>query len=212
MERLSLVDGAVVETVGAEILILLPGSTETVRLAGKAADVVRRIQSGEVVLASEESTALLMKGGIVTIPPGVSRRGFLRAGALGVGAGMSVLALPTAALASSTIPLEGVWFVLGSPATAYFLINGYDFPDVGDSDETPPGAPAPGNLRFGDEEYSVSSWRSSEDTTLDGDFVLWSTTESDFDWTAFVGSALTLSATFRWAGQSYSGTFVYSPV
>ena len=98
-KKVSLVPGVVVEEVGNGLLVMVPGSQDVLSLSGRAAEVVRSVQSG-VSVAEDSAVAELAGLGVVEVS-GVSRRGLIKAGAIGAGAGIAVLAMPGVAAASS---------------------------------------------------------------------------------------------------------------
>lgn len=102
--------GVLVETVGAELLVVVPGTLEALRLTGEAASTLAKVQAGIKVDPTSPEVAELMSRGIVEIP-GISRRGLIKAGAIGAGAGIAVLAMPSAAFASSGI--SGIEYLNG---------------------------------------------------------------------------------------------------
>ena len=95
-----LVSGVVVEQVGDDVLVVVPGTTEALCLSGEAAETVLTIQAGQSVSSTDPVVGELVARGVVEVP-GLSRRGLIRAGAVGAGAGIAVLALPSVAAASS---------------------------------------------------------------------------------------------------------------
>jgi hypothetical protein len=97
--KVSLAKGVVVEEVGSDVVVMVPESIEALRLSGDAADVVRAIQLGSTVSPGALVSDLFRLG--VVDSAGVSRRGLLRAGAIGAGAGIVVLSMPGVATASS---------------------------------------------------------------------------------------------------------------
>lgn len=97
--RFRLAQGVVVEDVGNDLIVMVPGSTEVLSVSGVAATVVRKIQSGETVPVTAV-TDELAKAGVLESST-LSRRGLIKAGAIGAGAGIAVLAMPTVAAASS---------------------------------------------------------------------------------------------------------------
>lgn len=105
--------GVIVETVGAELLVVVPGTLEALRLTGEAASTLAKVQAGTKVDPTSPEAAELMSRGIVEIP-GISRRGLIKAGAISAGAGIAVLAMPSAAFASSGTSgieyLNGVYY------------------------------------------------------------------------------------------------------
>jgi hypothetical protein len=108
--RVLISSGVISERVGNELLVIVPGRTDTVRLTGHAADLFLAIQAGSEVNASDPFVADLVDLGIVQAS-GMSRRGLIKAGAIGAGAGIAVLAMPSVAAASSdsVVDLEGYW-------------------------------------------------------------------------------------------------------
>ena len=102
--RVSLVEGVIVESLGEELIVLVPGSMEIVRLDGDPANLLRRIMNGEPPSSSDsDSMSLLGQFGLLK-SSAVSRRSVLRAGAVATGAGIALLSFPSAAAASSTGP------------------------------------------------------------------------------------------------------------
>jgi hypothetical protein len=99
MKKVSLAPGVVVEEVGNGVLVMVPGSQDVLSLTGPSADVVRSVQSG-VSVAEDSAVAELAGLGVVEVS-GVSRRGLIKAGAIGAGAGIAVLAMPGVAAAAS---------------------------------------------------------------------------------------------------------------
>lgn len=97
----SLAAGLVVETVGEDLLVLVPRSAEAIRLTGSAAEIVSALQAGGSVSDATPGVDELKALGIVTVGSGLSRRVLLRGGAIGLGSVAAVLAMPTAAAASS---------------------------------------------------------------------------------------------------------------
>jgi hypothetical protein len=86
------------ERVGENLLVMAPGGADVMKLTVEQDQVLNRIIAGEPV-GSSAVTEQLVELGLVTATSGITRRGVLSAGA--VGAGLAVLSLPTAALASS---------------------------------------------------------------------------------------------------------------
>jgi hypothetical protein len=99
MKKVSLSPGVVVEEVGNGVLVMVPGSQDVVSLSGRAAEVVRSVQSGFSVV-DDSLVAELAGLGVVEVS-GISRRGLIKTGAIGAGAGIAVLAMPGVAAASS---------------------------------------------------------------------------------------------------------------
>jgi hypothetical protein len=99
--RFELVEGVLLEQVGGDLLVAVPGSLETLRLTGDVANTLRAIHSGVAVDFVGSDITDLIKLGVVADRSKVSRRGVVRAGVVGVGAGIAVLAMPSVAAASS---------------------------------------------------------------------------------------------------------------
>ena len=117
--RVQVVSGVSHEVVADQVIVYVPGvgheSPRTaVQLSGDTADVFLRVVSGDegVTVETEHVSELVAVGVLVSEGSNVfSRRSALKAGAVGVGAGITVLALPQAAAASSVpIELQGTWF------------------------------------------------------------------------------------------------------
>jgi hypothetical protein len=112
--RFELVEGVLLQQVGGDLLVVVPDSLETLRLSGDVAITLLAIHRGEAVDCVGPNINDLIKLGIVSDRSKVSRRGLIRAGAVGVGAGIAVLALPSAAAASS-LRITGQYFFAGVP-------------------------------------------------------------------------------------------------
>ena len=126
--RVQVVSGVSHEVVADQVIVYVPGvgheSPRTaVQLSGDTADVFLRVVSGDesVTADTEHVSELVAVGVLVSEGSGVfSRRSALKAGAVGVGAGITVLALPQAAAASSVpIELEGTWFLPGADSMLF---------------------------------------------------------------------------------------------
>lgn len=101
----TLAPGVIIEEVAGELMVISPVTEGVIKLSGEAAEMVRRIQVGLPVDLSSALGAELVSLGIVAEPAGMSRRGLLTAGAIGAGAGIAVLAMPSVAAAASD-PVE----------------------------------------------------------------------------------------------------------
>jgi hypothetical protein len=99
--QVTISSGVISERVGDELLVIVPGRTGTVRLTGYAADLFLDIRAGTKVDTADLVVADLVDLGI-TQASGMSRRGLIKAGAIGAGAGIAVLAMPGVAAASSS--------------------------------------------------------------------------------------------------------------
>lgn len=100
LKDFSVAPDAVVEVVGADVLVHLPGSSEVIRLSGATAEAFLAIQAGEQVDSLDKAVHDLVAIGVVQ-SRGLSRRDLVKAGAIGAGAGIALLAMPSIAAASS---------------------------------------------------------------------------------------------------------------
>ena len=103
-----LAKGVIVENVGPDLLLVVPGRVHALRLTGDAAEAFLKIQAGGYVDSNNPVVKELASQGVVELP-GVSRRGLIKAGAVGAGAGIAVLAMPGAAAASSPSGITGTY-------------------------------------------------------------------------------------------------------
>lgn len=101
MRDISLTDGVLVETLGDTVIVMTPGKDGVVTLEGELATIVRNLQAGTPVSATTAGVSELVDLGIVQGSPNPSRRSVLRVGAIGAGAGIAALAMPSVAAASS---------------------------------------------------------------------------------------------------------------
>jgi len=97
---LSVMPGVIVERVGDDLLVIVPGNSEVVALSGLPAQVLLDVKVGQRVDSTDPALRDLIDLGIVSAP-GFSRRGLLKAGAIGAAAGVAVLAMPGVAAAAS---------------------------------------------------------------------------------------------------------------
>jgi hypothetical protein len=104
--RITVPTGVVAQRVGKDLMVLVPGRAEVVTLTGEAAEVFLDIQAGRAVHARDDIVSGLDAQGVIEIP-GVSRRGLIKAGAIGAGAGIAVLSMPNVAAAASSSPIDG---------------------------------------------------------------------------------------------------------
>jgi hypothetical protein len=87
--------------VGEDVVIMLPRATEVIRISGDAASAIRAIEAGDTPVLHSAIVADLMERGVVVFKTGMSRRALITSGAIGVGAGIAVMAMPSVAAASS---------------------------------------------------------------------------------------------------------------
>ena len=95
--------GVIVEDLGSDSAVFVPGVSEVLTLSGDAAEVIRRVRSGESVEGAEAVLSDLVARGVIQPVGGMSRRGVVRAGVIGAGAGVAALAMPSVAAASSPV-------------------------------------------------------------------------------------------------------------
>jgi hypothetical protein len=93
--------GVIVERVGKDLMVIVPGNTDVVSLTGRPAEVLLEVAAGRKVDSAEPALRDLVDLGIVSASS-LSRRGLIKAGAIGAGAGIAVLAMPGVAAASSS--------------------------------------------------------------------------------------------------------------
>ena len=138
-KTLTLAPGAVIEPVGNDVMVMIPGNTDILRISGPAADTLRTIVAGQPIDPTTPTVLELANQGIIS-PSGMSRRGLIRAGAIGTGAGIAALTMPSvAAAASGENTVLGRWTTTlsGSEYTGRQIVRftafGFDFPnDLGD--------------------------------------------------------------------------------
>lgn len=106
MMNYSLADGLIVERLGDDLMVIVPGRTDVVSLSGRPAKIVIDLQAGTGVEPSEPALRDLVDLGVITAP-GLSRRGLIKVGAAGAGASIAVLAMPGVAAASSSPVVSG---------------------------------------------------------------------------------------------------------
>lgn len=99
LTNVSLVAGVVIERVDDDLMVIVPGDSDVVSLSGRPAQVLADVEAGRKVDSTDSALRDLVDLGIVSAP-GLSRRG-LFVGAIGAGAGIAVLALPSPAMAAS---------------------------------------------------------------------------------------------------------------
>ena len=115
--------GVIVEDLGSESAVYIPGVSEVLTLSGDAATVIRRIRDGESVEGAESVVSDLVARGLIEPAQGMSRRGVVRAGVIGAGAGIAALAMPSVAAASSPGGQGGV----GASVGVFFFSGGIFF-------------------------------------------------------------------------------------
>jgi len=92
--------GVLIDKVGQDLVVVIPGNNEAIRVTGQVALTLSEIHAGHTVHADSPEVRQLADLGVIDVP-GLSRRGLITAGAMGAGAGIAVLAMPGVAAASS---------------------------------------------------------------------------------------------------------------
>lgn len=190
--------GVVLEDLGREMLVVVPGRSEIIRLSGPSAKTVRALQQGFQPNTDDTSLRELRDLGITGSTSGFSRRSLLRAGVLGVGAGITVAAMPSLALASSSeAPLFGSWAVFDSNIEFTFEWTSNPRP----SDDLNDGGPKPSPISS--EAFAASVGNPS----TEGSTTAWLGAISIvFGSSSFVPSGA-YTGTFTFDGATYEVTF-----
>lgn len=98
---LALNEGVVLERVGDEVLAVVPGDRNVLKVSGEAAKFLLDVEAGKPVDSAHPLVQEFSNLGIIQPPKSVSRRGLVKAGAIGAGAGIAMLAMPSVAAAAS---------------------------------------------------------------------------------------------------------------
>jgi hypothetical protein len=195
----SLVAGLVVERVGDDLMVIVPGNSDVVSLSGRPAEVLSDVEAGRQVDSTNPALLDLVDLGIVSAP-GLSRRGLIKAGAVGVGVGVASLALPTAAFASSANrdSITGIYSMAGEGNPWGFLVL---------KDDVSAGTPETLTLTVGGTAFQSSALTGSGSA-------VWTTTSSaavsfnDIYWLHGVTvSGALLAAVFADSPEDVSGSF-----
>jgi hypothetical protein len=206
------------EAVGDDVIVMRSDSNQTLRLSGEAAIAFTAVQAGQAPSgASREVLQSLVDHRVLSAdsPRTVSRRGLVTGAAVGVGAGLVTLALPTVAAASSQEVLPG-FYVYDSDKDEFEAIVYFNFPtSLGDGDGSGPiagSSPAvPGPLLglAGVTGTFETDWNTSADPNVErSNGVLWVLTS---------GGSVTLTGTgdistsFVWDGVTYPLRLKYDP-
>jgi hypothetical protein len=124
---LTITPGVVIEHLGQEAVVKLPGASSVVKVTGEQAHTLRAIETGHSQALSTLTVQSLIDAGIVVSETGMSHRNLFKAGTIDAGAGIAVMAMPTVDAASS--PGEGgdrgsfAFFTVGNPAIAVVTIT-----------------------------------------------------------------------------------------
>jgi hypothetical protein len=164
-DTVKLADGIFVEQLGGEVLVFIT-SGDVARLTGDAADIVLGLQAGRPVDLNHPMASDLVDRRILVVP-GLSRRGLITAGAAGAVAGITMVAMPGAAMASSgtSAVLPEQFIELNGYIQLYLLPEPEYFFAIDDSFELPNNWPDPqpsndvddiGNLELLGTTFSVT--------------------------------------------------------
>jgi hypothetical protein len=121
--RLRVVPGVVVEELGGNLMVMVPGLSGVLTLSGESARVLRQVQAGEAVVSHDAVSELIDRG--VLQEKAMSRRGLIKAGAVGAGAGIAVMAMPGVAAAASVASASFTIFYYSSVSGRPDLYNLY---------------------------------------------------------------------------------------
>ncbi len=110
-----LAPGVLVEHVGSECVVWIPETTDVVTLSGDAAETLRQIIFAAPGNYNSETLSHLVSLGIIHSPSDISRRSVVRAGLVGLGAGIATLSLPSVAAASSAEEGPGPYTINNVP-------------------------------------------------------------------------------------------------
>lgn len=97
---ISVTPGVIVERVGDDLMVIVPGNSDVVSLSGRHAEMLLDVKADRTVDSADPALHDLIDLGILSAP-GLSRRGLIKVGAVGAGAGIAVLAMPGVAAAAS---------------------------------------------------------------------------------------------------------------
>jgi hypothetical protein len=201
--RVSIAPSHLIERVGNDVVVLLPEPQEVVKFSGALADLLYSASiSGSVEVPEGTDPSELIERGIVVLDSEPSRRTILKVGAVGAGASVVALGLPSVAAASSIIQLTGTWyyFIIEEESGRIlvfqdFEITGVSFPTTG----TPSGLTVNGEtipLPGGPGVFSGGS---------NGSVLWFRQLDPAPDPVPITG--LPIIGTFTWAGISYAVTF-----
>lgn len=198
--RISLAPSHVIEKVGEDVVVLIPESKEVLKLSGELANLVYTASiSGSVEVPEGVDPSELVDRGIIVLDSHPTRRALLKVGAVGAGASLVALGLPSVAAASSVIQLTGFWF--------YTRTNGGGFQDFEVSGRFPTSG-SPTALSFSGGTGRLLGLDGEDGVTN----VFWDVELDDVP-DPFPATAESVVGTFTWSGSNvvYSVTFVYDP-
>ena len=200
----TIVDGIVMERIGNEALVNVPGSSTALRVSAEALLVIDQVNAGCTVDLGDPVVAQLITAGVLRTHTLLTRRGVVRAGAIGVGAGVVSLAMPSVAMASSGAGGDEVSIDLvvdggeSPPATAPYLVTVKA--QMPEGFVNPGGTPVAVSARVGSDDVAISdiTYRSlvGAETTWTVDTVEpWTTSPTDFELVFSWGSTTYRAAT-----------------
>lgn len=158
------------EILGDDVVVHIPACEQglpptVITLTGAVADVFRRAHSGDQSVTTDSDHVRDLIGlGILhaDVHVDVSRRNFLAAGTVGLGAGIALLALPQAALASSNVvELSGRWRFLGADSMDFDTVYPPGFEPTGDKELTVTGISGAFPFFSFNDATAVVRWRRS---------------------------------------------------
>ena len=199
--RFSLSPSHIIEKVGEDVVVLIPESKEVLKLSGELANLVYTASiSGSVEVPEGVDPSELVERGIIAFDSHPTRRTLLKVGAVGAGASLVALGLPSVAAASSVIQLTGRW--------AYDRSGG-GFQDFIVSRELLPSAGTPSDLSILGGTVEFFDFVDPGDGTLGAVWGL----PVDVIPDPFPATGENILGTFSWNGTNltYSVTFVYDP-
>lgn len=203
--RFSLAPSHVIEKVGEDVVVLIPESKEVLKLSGELANLVYTASiSGSVEVPEGVDPSELVDRGIIVLDSYPTRRTFLKAGAVGAGASVVALGLPSVAAASSVIQLTGRWAYDRSGSGGLGL-----FQDFIVSRELLPSSGTPSDLNVLGGIAEFFDFVDPGDGTLGA---IWGF-PVDVIPDPFPATGENILGTFSWNGTNltYSVTFVYDP-
>lgn len=185
--------GVVIESIGDDCLVMLPGESTVVTLSGDESRQALAIRDGEEVRLNDLAVQTLIRLGVVSEAPNLTRRHLVKAGALGASVGVTLLAMPTVAMASSEDTLLGLTFRRtgtrdGDPKIDVRV-------PMGDGFVRPSGDPEPLGAKVGPANIPASDI-----------FGGWSDDSETVEWeilTAHPGAGTYLEVRFRWGELTY---------
>jgi len=197
--------GVLIEKIGEELVVVIPGSHEALRVTGQEALALSEIKSGHVVNADSPAVLKLAELGVIDVP-GLSRRGLIKAGAIGAGAGIAVLAMPSVAAASSepnvaALTITGFFYPIRNPGFFEWAI------EVDNTSGVP--LPLPNTTGVGITDLEISGFPPTRFKRLnyanDTDWII--RFESDPEATEITKPSPPFTGFFTWGSQDFEVSF-----